>query len=381
MKMNASYRPAWVEIDLSRLRQNFSLFLKDKPAALGFISVVKDQAYGHGMVQIAKVALEFGAKSLAVATVDAAIELRQSGISAPVLVFGERTTEELELCVAQNLTCFVNDMAQADNLKKLAVSVGQKMPVHVEVDSGLSRYGVRWTEALPVIEYVAGLEGLVLEGVMSHFAMSDELDKTFALEQLKRFNLVLAQMAERQVRVKCRHICNTGGYLDLPQAHLDFVRIGILPLGVYPSQVCRRIPGLEPVLSVKTRIVGIRELQVGDYVGYGMRYLATEPRRIAVLPIGYGDGYPRVRNQGEVLLAGKRAPIVGGNAMDAMMVDISNIPQAKVGDEVVLQGCQGDDEIDVHEIAGLKGSVSYDILTGWRSRLPRLYLNAENVRS
>ncbi len=367
-----SVRPAWVEIDLTQLKRNFELITRDLPAHLKFISVIKDQAYGHGAVEVGKIALEFGATHLAVATIDEALELRHNGIAAPVMIFGERTDEELRLCVEYDFTCFINDVPKAERFAKLAAVTNKRPAVHVEVDTGLSRYGVRWTKAIAIIEPISKLPALNLEGVMSHFAMSDELDKSFALQQLERFQHVLNEMEHRGIRVKYRHICNTGGFLDLPQAHFDLVRIGILPLGVYPSPVCRRISGLQPVMSVKCQVAAIRDLEVGDYVGYGMRYRAESPRRIAVLPIGYGDGYPRVRNKGAVLIHGRRAPIIGGNAMDAMMVDITDIPQTKLWDEVVLMGQQGGDEISVHEIAQLKGSVSYDILAGWSWRLPRV---------
>jgi len=366
-------RPAWVEVDLGRLSSNFAIFMKDKPKPLGFISVVKDEAYGHGMLAVAREALVSGATALAVATVDEAVVLRDHSIEAPILVFGERTPEEMRVCAAKALTCFVNSVASAGELNRVAAEAGARCAVHVEIDTGLSRYGVRWTEALPVLEAVAACDHLFLEGVMSHFAMSDELDKSFALLQIERFGEVLAQMQAQGISARYRHICNTGGFLDLPQAHFDLVRIGILPLGVYPSQVCRRISGLAPVMSVKTRIAGMRELQAGDYVGYGLRYQAGSRRQVAVLPIGYGDGYPRVRNAGEVLVAGRRAPIIGGNAMDATMIDITGVPGVGLWDEVVLMGRQGEEEIDVHEIARLKGSVSYDVLTGWRARLPRVY--------
>lgn len=370
----ASERPAWVEIDLDQLRTNFDIIRRDMPAGLGFVSVVKDEAYGHGMVQVARTALQFGATAIALATVDEALQLRQNQVYAPILVFGERTEEELEICVTQNFTCFINDRRKAEKLSRLAKSAGKRMPIHVEVDTGLSRYGVKWSEAPAVIVSIAGKKHLHIEGVMSHFAMSDELDKTFALQQLERFRQVMADLQELGIEFKYRHMCNTGGFLDLPQAHFDLVRIGILPLGVYPSQVCRRIRGLLPIMTVKTKIAAITEIEAGDYIGYGMRYQAVERRRIAVLPVGYGDGFPRVRNQGEVLICDKRAPVVGGNAMDATMVDVTDIPQAQVWNEVVLMGKQGDEEIDVHEIARLQGTVSYHALTGWRSRLPRIYL-------
>jgi alanine racemase len=170
------------------------------------------------------------------------------------------------------------------------------------------------------------------------------------------------------------HACNTGGYLDIPQAHFDMVRTGILPLGVYPSKICRRIAGLLPIMSVKTRIAAIKEIEPGDTVGYGMRYRAESPRKIAVLPLGYGDGFPRVRNTGYVLVHGKRAPIIGGNAMDAMMVDITETPETKLWDEAVIIGKQGDEEISVHDLAAWGGTVSYDIMTRWNVRMPRVYI-------
>ena len=367
-----SWRPAWIEIDLARLRRNFEIIFADKPARVALLSVVKDQAYGHGAATVARAALNAGASYLGVATLGEALELRQAGVRAPILIFGERPPDQYEDCVRQHFTCFVNSESAARDLARVARRVGIEAPVHVEVDTGLSRYGVRWEHALDVISAVAGTPGLRLEGVMSHFAMSDEEDKSFALLQLDRFRQVLDGMDRLGIRVRYRHMCNTGGFLDLPQAHFDMVRLGILPLGVYPSQVCRRIPGLEPVMTVKTRVAVLRDLQPGDFVGYGMHYRATERRRIAVLPVGYGDGYPRVRNRGEVLVRGRRAPVVGGNAMDAMMVDVTSIPEVQPWDEVVLLGRQGKEEISVHEIARWKGTVSYEVLTNWSWRLRRV---------
>jgi alanine racemase len=212
---------------------------------------------------------------------------------------------------------------------------------------------------------------------MTHFSQSDEVDKTFANLQFARFNEVLRAMEQRKIVPKLRHTCNSGGFLDLPHAHLDMVRVGILLYGVFPSQVCRQIPGIEPVMSVKARIAAIQKLKPGEVVGYGMRYTAQTERRIAILPIGYGDGFPRVRNEGCALIHGRRAPLVGGIAMDALMVDITDIPQAQMWDEAVLMGKQGADEITVRDIAKLKNSVTYDVLTNWRLRLRRKSVNGK----
>jgi alanine racemase len=181
----------------------------------------------------------------------------------------------------------------------------------------MSRYGVRWDEALPLIELICAEKSLLLEGVMTHFAQSDEADKTFANLQISKYDEVMNRLAGNGIRIKHQHLCNSGGFLDLPHAHRDMVRVGILIYGIFPSSVCRRIPGIEPVMSVKARIAAIQRMEPGDVVGYGMRYTAPSRRRIAVLPIGYGDGFPRVRNMGGALIHGQRAPLIGGIAMDA----------------------------------------------------------------
>jgi alanine racemase len=372
---NKPLRPAWIEIDLKQLKKNFLIINKDKPENLKILYVVKDQAYGHGAVELSKIAIKSGIVYVAAVTIDEALELRGHFVDIPIFLFGEQTDEQLKICIEKNITFCINDQLTLNKVLKLSRSKSNKIKVHVEIDTGMNRYGVRWNRAIDIIKAISLEQGLVLEGVMSHFAMSDELDKSFALLQLNRFTEVLQKMELLGIHVKYRHICNTGGFLDLPMAHFDMVRLGILPLGIYPSRVCRRIPGLKAVMSVKAKIAAIRELEIGDKVGYGMRYTAETPRRIAVIPLGYGDGFPRVRNKGHVLISGKRAPIIGGIAMDAMMVDITEILEAQLWDEVVLMGKQGNEEISVHEMAELKGSVSYDILTGWSWRLPRIHLD------
>jgi len=370
-------RPAWIEIDLYQLRRNLEIIRNDMPPRLHWYSVVKDDAYGHGAAAVARETLRAGASCLAVATVEEGLKLRDASIQAPILVFGERTEEELEYCTAHQLICFVNDEAQAQRLDRLAHRHEQKISVHVEVDTGLSRHGVRWNKAVSHVSALAGYSNLKIGGLMTHFAMSDELDKTFAHEQLRRFQEVLHALRERGIAIPLRHTCNSGGYLDLPHAHFEMVRMGILPLGVYPSQVCRRISGLAPIMQVKARVAALQHIEAGDHVGYGMRYTAESPRTIAVLPLGYGDGYPRVRNAGHVLIHGRRAPIVGGNAMDAMMIDVTGVPNIQQWDEAVLLGEQHGETISIHDLAKLGGTVSYDMMTKLSMRLPRNYISGE----
>lgn len=374
---NFPLRPAWTEIDLGKLRRNLQLIRGDLPKHVRLMAVVKDEAYGHGALDVARVAVEEGAWGFGLSTLEEAMILRDAGIKAPLLLLGERQETELEWCVAHDLTVCVNEPHVVRALAKIAAKFEKKVPVHLKIHTGMSRYGVRWDETQPLVEKILAEKSLLLEGVMTHFAQSDETDKTFANLQFSRFNEVLRALDEKKISVKLRHTCNSGGFLDLPHAHLDMVRVGILLYGVFPSQVCRKISGIEPVMSVKARIAAIQKLKPGEVVGYGMRYTAASERKIAVLPIGYGDGFPRVRNEGGALIRGKRAPLVGGIAMDALMVDITDIPEAQMWDEAVLMGKQGGEEITVRDIAALKKSVTYDVLTNWRLRLRRKSVNGK----
>jgi len=372
-KIKNTIRPAWIEVDITQLRKNFELILQDKPDDLKFISVIKANAYGHGATEVGKIAIKFGAIYLAVATIDEALELKKNIPTASIMIFGERTDDEFRIALEHNFICCVGDIGRAKKFASISKQLNKQGIVHIKVDTGMSRYGTRWEKAIELVEYASKNKFFSLQGLMSHFSASDGVDKSFALKQIERFKQVVDEMKQRGIEVKYRHMCNSGGFLDLPQAHFDLVRLGLLPLGVYPSQTCRRINGIESAMSVKCKISAIREIEPGDFVGYGMRYQAKTTRRIATLPIGYGDGYPRIHNQGAALIRGKRVPIIGTNAMDAMMVDITNISQVKLWDEVVLLGKQDNEEITVHEIAKLKNSVSYDVFTGLNTRLPRRY--------
>ncbi len=367
-------RSAWVEVDLAALARNCRLIRAELPAATRFLYVVKDNAYGVGAVAAARVALANGADSLAVFTLGEAAELRDAGISAPILLLGERIPEELPHVFDLDLEPCVGRIEMAEQLAQQAKERGRLVSIHVKVNTGMNRYGFSWRTTREWGRTLAGLPGLDFAGILSHFAQSDELEKTFAQIQLARFQQSLAELREIGVNPKLLHHCNSGGFLDLPESHFDIVRIGLLAQGVFPSSVCRHLPGLDPVLAVKARIVAIQALEPGDTVGYGMRWRAERPSRIGILSLGYGDGYPRVRNEGTVLVQGQPRPIVGGVTMDALMIDLTDPPTAEVGDEAVLLGRQGEAKITAHDLALLNRSVSYDVLAGWRARLPRIYL-------
>ena len=368
--------PTWIEIDLAALRNNYQLINADIAAnapGLRFGAVLKDNAYGHGAVEVAREAAAAGAAFIALIAVAEAIELRSAGITTPILLMGERQPSEFAACVELDIMPVISDVESAALFAKAAQKMGKPARSHIKLNTGMSRFGLRWTVAPKVIAEINRIPDLNLAGLMSHFAMSDEKDKTFARQQLQRYREVLDGVTRAGVEIPMRHFCNSGGFLDLPEAHFDLVRIGILQFGVFPSQSCRRLTGIKPVMTVKSRISAIQHLEPGDSVGYGMRYTAARPRRIGVVPIGYGDGFPRVRNEGELLVRGKRAPIVGGVSMDAITVDITDVPDATRWDEVVIMGTQGSEEISVHDLARLKKSVSYDVLVSWRDRVPRIY--------
>lgn len=366
-------RSAWVEVDLDRLADNIRRLRAALPAPKRLLFVAKDDAYGLGSVRAARVALAHGADYLAVFTLTEAAELRNAGISAPILLLGERLPEELPWVLELGLEPCVGRLELAIQLAELGRLRGVPVPVHLKINTGMNRFGLPWREADIWSQSIARLHGLEFAGVLSHFAQSDELDKTFARVQLGRFQECLATLRAAGVAPRLVHHCNSGGFLDLAEAHFDLVRVGILAQGIYPSSVCQRLDGLQPVMSVKARLVATQQVEIGDTVGYGMRWRAERPGRIGVLPLGYGDGYPRVRNEGFALLHGKRIPIIGGITMDALMVDLTDLPEAQVADEAVLLGSQGAETITVQEIAALKRSVTYDVLVNWRHRLPRVY--------
>lgn len=367
-------RPAWVEVDLHALVQNLRQIRNDLPSNVQVLQVIKDNAYGAGAVDVAQLAVRNGVDWFATFTIGEAMQLRDAGITTPLLLLGERTPEEFPWIPQLGLTTCVGSLEVAAGLNDFARLSNQPIVVHLKINTGMNRFGFPWRSARDWAPELARYSHLRITGALTHFAQSDEADKTFARQQLANFHQALDILRACGVQPKCLHTCNSGGTLDLPEAHLSMVRVGILPLGVYPSQVCRRLPQLHPVLSVKARITAIQNLLPGDTVGYGMRFRADSPRRIAVLPLGYGDGFPRVRNEGTALIHGHRVPLVGGVSMDAITVDITDVPSAKCGDEAVLMGRQGTEEISPHDLAALRRTVSYDILTGWRQRLPRVHL-------
>jgi len=366
---------AWLEVDQKVLQDNFELIFKDKPDQLKVLAVVKDNGLGHGTLEVAVAAIEAGADYLGVACLSEAMAVRKELENIPLLIFGERSEDELPICIQHNFSIQIQSVQQAEMIDRLSRENNKQTTVHLKVDTGMGRYGIAAEEAVEAFCQISRMKGIRAEGIMTHFAQSDEADKTFARQQWQRFETVLLQLEDRKRLPPLVHACNSGGFLDLPFAHGNMVRIGILPTGVYPSKVCRRIDidgqTLQPVMAAKTRVAFIKILQSGGSTGYGMHFKAERETRIAVLSVGYGDGYPRLRNKGFVLIDGMAAPIIGGNGMDATMVDITDIPNVQKGDAVTLLGREGEMEITATMIADWAGTVTYDILSRWTARMER----------
>ncbi len=372
-------RPSWIEVDLDAVAFNVRQ-VKSYLGKTALLAVVKADAYGLGAVPVAKVVMENGADLLGVVALDEAIELRQAGITAPILNMGPIFPAQAHFVLDYDLEQMVFQTEVAQALSQAAATKNTFAKVHFKIDTGMSRYGVPHKDAVTLFKELARLPNLQFMGAMSHFPMSDAVDKSFALLQIHRFNEIRQALKQGGYHIPLWHICNSGGTLDLPEAHFDMVRVGLMLYGYFPSRDVRRPFALKPAMSVKTMIATLRTLERGDTVGYGRRFMAEKEERIAVLPIGYVDGYDRgLRNVGQVLLRGKKAPILGGLCMDACFIKVTGMPEVRIGEIVTIMGRDGDEEISPHDIADLIGSVSYEVIARFGKRVPRIYLREGRI--
>jgi alanine racemase len=370
-------RPAWAEIDLDALCRNVQE-LKRRANGAELAAVVKANAYGHGALACSQAVIESGADRLAVSCVEEGRELREAGIDAPVLVMGAAPVSLAEEIVTYRLTPTVNTLELARALAAFAERRDIRQPVHIKVDTGLHRYGLPPTEVVPFAETLRTMDSLYVEGIFTHFASGDESDKTFTWQQFQRFS----EIATTLDWIPLRHVANTATLLDTPELALDIVRPGIGLYGCYPSDEVGQATPLRPVLSLKARIARVKTIAEGDSVGYGRTWVSQGTSVIALIPLGYADGVPRVlSNRGSVLIHGRRAPLVGRVSMDMCVADVSAIPDVRIDDEVVVIGRQGSEMVPVEEIAQLAGTISYEILCGIAPRVPRLYLRNGRVES
>ena len=371
-------RPTRVEIDLSAIAENVALACRLAGPGTQVMAVLKADAYGHGAVPVARTALDAGATWLGVAIPEEAVPLRAAGIGSRILVLGPVAPEEAGLVAAHDLDQCVSDPAQAETLDRAARSCGRVLALHLKVDTGMGRVGLRPREVRAAGEKIRALSSVRLVGLMTHFAEAEAEDPTFAREQLGRFAEAARALAAAGIAAPIRHAANSAGLLLLPEARLDLVRPGIMLYGCHPrGRKGPSEPSLRPALRFRTTISQIRDVARGESVSYGRTFVAPRDLRVATLPAGYADGVGRLlSNRGHVLLRGRRAPIVGRVCMDMTMVDVTDLPEASVGDEAVLIGRQGAEEITADEVAELQGTISYEVLCRIGPRVPRVYLPA-----
>lgn len=366
-------------IHLEAVEENFRRMKANLKEGVQMVAVIKTDAYGHGAVRIAKLVEPYPyIWGFAVAAVSEGLELRAAGITKPILILGYTFEEDYEAMIQNGIRPAVFTERMAEAFDAVAARVGKRAPIHIAVDTGMSRIGFADTaESILTVKKISGMGHLSIEGAFTHFARADETDKQAAMRQMHRFADFCDAMEASGVHGFLRHCSNSAGILELPMANMDMVRAGITIYGIYPSdEVSREIP-LAPVMELKSHVVYIKMIEPGTAISYGGTFVAEHPMRIATIPVGYGDGYPRsLSNCGYVLIRGKKAPILGRVCMDQFMVDVTDI-EAELLDEVTLLGRDGDAEITVDELGALSNRFPYEFVCDIGKRVPRVYLNRE----
>lgn len=375
-----------VQVNLSAFGHNVRTLKRLIPMGTRFCAVVKADAYGHGGIQCAKTALENGGNFLAVARISEAVAMRDAGITAPILLLGEALPEQVSFLACNDIRASVSDVRTARALSEAAQALNTTLKIHIKLDTGMGRLGFIHpgiatqtpgdAAGIRRAGDIAGLNNLEVEGAYTHFAKADVIDKTHAKSQLARFNEMVAMLADMGIRPKIRHAANSAAVLELPEAHFDMVRPGIAMYGMAPSdEVDITRHKLVPIMSITAKVIYVKAVPENFSVSYGCTHVTTAPSVIATVPIGYADGYSRLlSNRGQMLVQGKRAPIVGRVTMDFTMIDVGHIPGVKPGDDVTILGPQGTERITAEDIAGRTGTINYEVTSGLTGRMPISYV-------
>ncbi len=368
-------RPAFLTIDLSAIRDNVAAIQRTVGDETAVAAIVKANAYGHGAVEVARAATEAGARLLCVAIVDEGLQLREAGLQEPILVLGPPNEEEAEVALAHDLMATVSDPCHASIVSRAARRFGRAARIHIKLDTGMGRHGARPAVTPALARLVEGDEHLIVDGIFSHFADAYNDDLTWTLHQLSQFHAMAEHFTDDSDRGPTRHLCNSVSTLRVPDAHLDMVRPGSILYGFNPGFDPDLMPeGIRPVARLTCRIGTVKLIGAGEPVGYGCTWRAPRESRIAVLPVGYADGVPRaLSNKAEVLIGGRRCPVVGRVSMDAITVDATDAGPVAVDDEAVLIGPQGDERITIEEIARRADTIGEEITSRLSRRLPRVY--------
>jgi alanine racemase len=366
----------WAEVDLDAIAHNVRALKAHIGEHTELAAVIKANAYGHGSLPVAHVALQNGATRLAVGPVEEGVQLRAAGITAPILLMCYATPGQAADIVRHRLTPTVNapELAQA-----LSDTVGAHnappLAVHIKVDTGMGRFGLMPDEVCDFVRAVAGLPGLIVEGFYTHFSSADEADTSHTYEQFALYRQLAGQLEREGIHVPVKHAANSAATLRFPEMHLDMVRCGVAMYGLHPSADTEVTVPLRPAMALKSKVGRVRTVPSGWGVSYGRTYVTTRPTPVALVSVGYGDGYHRIlSNKAEVLIHGQRAPMLGRVCMDQFVVDVRGIASVQEGDEIVVLGRQGQDEVSADEIAAWAGTINYEVVTSILPRVPRIYL-------
>lgn len=376
MDSKFEYGSLWAEVNLDNLVDNYKEIRKIVRKETMIMGVIKANAYGHGAVKYAEVLIENGVDKLAVATIREGIELRNEGITKDILVLGYTQDSDLELVLKHDITQTLFNYKQAEILSKLGDKYNKPAKIHIKVDTGMSRIGYRKVEEVDEIIKISRLENIEVEGIFTHFATADDLDKTFTHKQYEMFKKIVDKVEEKGLNIPIKHVSNSAAIMDLPEYNLDMVRAGIILYGLYPSnEVKKENLKLKPVMTLKTKISHIKTLEKNIGIGYGQTYITGDESKIATMPIGYADGFSRLlSNNGEVGLNGSRAKIVGRVCMDQTMIDVTGI-DANIEDEIVIFNDGVNNYPTIDEMATKLKTINYEIATLIGRRISRVYIS------
>jgi alanine racemase len=370
---------AWSEIDITALKRNVKRTQQIVGPRVDIVLTVKADGYGHGAPHVAKAATAAGVQMFGVATLHEGIELRNAGLKGPILILSPSLAVEIDEILEYNLTPTVSDMEFAKALAARASQSSRAAKVHVDIDTGMTRGGVNEEDACEFLSELAKLKGLHVEGVYTHFPSTYHEDPEFSGRQLQSFSRIIEALGKQGIVFPLRHAANSAAVAQYPESHINMVRPGGMIYGMFPHEDMNGI-GFEPVMSFKSRVVNVKQVPKGKTVSYGRTYHFERDATVAAVAAGYGHGLTRaMSNSGELLVRGVRAPIVGMVTMDVTMIDISHIPQVSVGDEVIIFGKQGSEEISVYEVAKHCGTISYEVTCGIGKRVPRVYIENGTV--
>ncbi|MCX7994318.1 MAG: alanine racemase [candidate division WOR-3 bacterium] len=362
----------WAEIELDHLRNNYEI-IKKKVRNKKIMAAIKADAYGHGAVEVAKTLQKLGVEMFGVASAEEGIELRLAGIKSKIVILSPLLDEQIEICLEYNLIPTISELSFFEALNNRLNKHKRPMLVHIEVDTGMTRTGFPYDKTIDAIMKIAGSPYIKIEGIFSHFPLA-ESDGVFSQQQIKKLTALLNQLKHLKIRPKFFHLANSSGIFRYPQSHFNLVRPGIALYGLRSSPEIEYGSGFQPVLSLKSRIVNIRTVPKNTPISYGHTYRTRRKSRIATVSVGYGDGYPRLlSNNAEVLCHGRRIKVVGAICMDLMMIDVTDVPEANLGDIVTLIGKDGKEEIRAEELAQKCNTIVYEITSGIGPRVARVF--------